>query len=127
MRLSIGANMKSYKNVHLFYTKQENLLKKEGPEMKRNKKYLFAGLCAMIIVAFISGIVFSGETRTITGTVKDDYQIVADDGQVYEVGDTKKGDEVVDLVDKKVKVTGTVQESEGEKIINITSYEIIKE
>jgi len=120
--------MKSYKNVHLFCTKQENLLnKKEGLEMKRNKKYLFAGLCAMIIVAFISGIAFSGETRTITGTVKDDYQIVADDGQVYEVGDTEKGDEVVDLVDKKVKVIGTVEESDGEKIINITSYEVLEE
>ena len=106
----------------------ENLFsKKEGLKMTRNKRYLFVGLCSMIIIAFITGVAISGERVTITGTVNDNYQIVTDDGNIYEVGDTKKGDEVVDLVDKKVKVTGTVQESEGETIINITSYEIIKE
>jgi hypothetical protein len=66
-------------------------------------------------------------TVTITGTVNDDYQIVADDGQVYEVGQNEKGDEVVDLAGKRVKATGTVEESEGQKTINITSYEVVEE
>ena len=62
---------------------------------------------------------------TITGTVNEDYQIVADDGQIYEVADTEKGEEVTDLVGKKVKVTGTVEEEDGKKEITVTSYEII--
>lgn len=95
--------------------------------MKRDKKYLFVALCAMIIIAFLSGTAISGKTITITGTVNEDYQIVADNGQIYEVADTEKGVEVVDLVGKKVKVTGTVEESDGEKVITITSYEVIKE
>ena len=95
--------------------------------MKRDKKYLFVGLCVLIIAAFLSGTAISGKTMTITGTVNDNYQIVADDGQVYEVADTEKGDEVVDLVGKKVKVTGTVEESDGEKIITITSLAVIEE
>ena len=95
--------------------------------MKRDKKYLFVGLCVLIIAAFLSGTAISGKTMTITGTVNDNYQIVADDGQVYEVADTEKGVEVVDLVGKKVKVTGTVEESDGEKVITITSYEVIEE
>jgi hypothetical protein len=52
---------------------------------------------------------------------------VADDGQIYEVVDTEKGAEVVDLVGKKVKVTGTVEEKDGEQVITVTSYEVIKE
>lgn len=94
--------------------------------MNRNKKYLLAGLCALIIVVFLSGIAFSEEVKTITGKVNDSYQIVADDGRVYEIGITEKGDEVVDLFDKRVKVTGTLEESEGERIINITSYEVLE-
>ena len=95
--------------------------------MKRDKKYLFVGLCVLIIAAFLSGTAISGKTMTITGTVNENYQIVADDGQVYEVADTEKGDEVVDLVGKKVKLTGTVEESDGEKIITITSLAVIEE
>ena len=95
--------------------------------MKRNKKYLFAGLCAMIIIAFITGVAISGERVTITGTVNDNYQIVTDDGNIYEVEGNEKGDEVADLIDKKVKMTGTVEESDGEKIISITSYEVLGE
>ncbi len=94
--------------------------------MKKNRRHLFVGLCAMLIVAFITGVAISGQSITIVGTVNEDYQIVADNGQIYEVADTEKGVEVVDLVGKKVKVTGTVEESDGEKVITITSYEVIK-
>ena len=94
--------------------------------MKRNKKYLFVGICALVIT-FISGLALAGSTITITGTVNDDYQIVADDGTVYSVKESKKGDEVVELIGKKIKATGMVEESEGEKTITITSYEIIEE
>jgi len=95
--------------------------------MKKNKRFLLMGLCAMIIVAFITGVSISGQSITIVGTVNEDYQIVADNGQIYEVADTEKGVEVVDLVGKKVKVTGTVEEEDGKKVITITSYEVIGE
>jgi len=88
---------------------------------------MFMGLCAIIIIAFLSGTAISGETMTITGTVNEDHQIVADDGQIYEVADTEKGEEVTDLVGKKVKATGTAEESDGKKVITITSYEVIGE
>jgi hypothetical protein len=90
--------------------------------MKKNKRFLLMGLCVMIIVAFITGVSISGQSITIVGTGNEDYQIVADNGQIYEVADAEKGVEVVDLVGKKVKVTGTVEESDGEKVITITSY-----
>ena len=63
---------------------------------------------------------------TITGTINEDNQIVTDDGKTYDVVDTEKGDEVVEMVDKKVKATGTVEESEGKMMISITAYEVLE-
>jgi len=93
--------------------------------MKNNGKYSFAVFCAMIIVAFTSGTAISGGKVTITGRVNDNYQIVTFDGTIYEVEGNEKGDEIVNLVGKQVKATGTVEQSEGMKIIFITSYEVI--
>jgi len=95
--------------------------------MKKNRRFMFMGLCAIIIIAFLSGTAISGETMIITGIVNEDYQIVSDDGQIYDVADTEEGAEVVDLVGKKVKVMGTVDESDEKKVITITSYEVIEE
>ena len=95
--------------------------------MKRYKKYLLTGLCAVFTIALIFGVAFSGETKVITGTVNDDYEIVTDEGTAYTVEVGEMGDEVVELVGRKVKVTGIVEESEGEKMITVTSYVIIEE
>jgi hypothetical protein len=108
-------------------TRESIIQERGGLKMKRDRKYWFAGLCVMIIVAFISAVAISGERVTITGTVNENYQIVVDDGDVYEVEETEKGHEVVELVGKKVKVTGTVEEIEDMKLITIISYEVIGE
>jgi len=94
--------------------------------MIRKRDFVLCALCFTVIVALTAGVAMAEGTMTITGTVNDDYQIVADDGQVYEVGQTEKGDEVVDLAGKRVKATGMVEESEGQKTINITSYEVVE-
>ena len=94
--------------------------------MGRNGKKLVIGLLALAFVAFLAGPALSGGTVTITGTVNEDYQIVTDDGKIYDVVDTEKGDEVTENVDKKVKATGTVEESEGKMMISITEYEILE-
>ena len=63
---------------------------------------------------------------TITGTISEE-GIVADDGQVYSVAENDKGEQLMDLVDKKVRVIGTVEEREGKMMIEVTSYEVIQE
>jgi type 1 fimbria pilin len=94
--------------------------------MRGNGKKLVIGLFALALVAFLAGPALSGSTVTITGTVNEDSQIVTNDGKTYDVVDTEKGDEVTENVDKKVKVTGTVEESEGKMMISITEYEILE-
>ena len=92
--------------------------------MKRNLK-MRLGVCAFILVNFLSEVTISAETVTITGTVNADYEIIADDGQVYEVIENLKGEEVVELIDRKVRVTGSVTLKGGMKKIRIDSYEVI--
>lgn len=41
------------------------------------------------MVALISGLAISGERLTITGTVNEDYEIAAEDGDTYEVKSKK--------------------------------------
>ena len=94
--------------------------------MRRNEKKLVISILALVLVAFLSGPALSGDAMTITGTINEDNQIVTDDGKTYDVVDTEKGDEVVEMVDKKVKATGTVEESEGKMMISITEYEVIE-
>jgi len=94
--------------------------------MIKHKKYLLACLCVMTLAVFLSGIAI-GDSTTITGTINDNYQIVTDDGNVYDVEDNEKGAEVVDLVGKKITVTGMVNETDEMKVISITSYEVIEE
>ena len=95
--------------------------------MKKNKKYLFIGFLAMLMIAFLSGPAISADSVTILGIVNASYQIVTDNDQVYEIAESEKGDELIELVDKKVKVTGTVEEDDGTKVITVTSYEVIEE
>jgi len=69
--------------------------------------------------------VFAGET-TITGMINDTYQIVADNGTVYEVADTDMGNDLLNNVGKTVEVMGEVVEEEGVKVINVKSYKILE-
>ena len=94
--------------------------------MKKNKKLLFVGFLAMLMIAFLSGPAISADSVTIMGTVTDGY-LLTDNDQVYYIDEGEKGDEVVELVGKKVKVVGMVKEIDEDKIITVTSYEIIEE
>jgi hypothetical protein len=95
--------------------------------MKKNGRRFIIGILALAFITFLSLPALSADTRTITGTVNDYYQIETDDGTVYDVVENEKGDEVAEQVGMRVKVTGTVEEDEDMKLINITSYTILGE
>jgi hypothetical protein len=101
------------------------LKQREASKVKRNIREALLGICTLLLVTSLSGITISAETVTVTGTVNTDYEIIADDGQVYEVTENLKGQEVVELIDRKVRVTGSVTVKGGIKKIRIDSYEVI--
>ena len=96
--------------------------------MKRGKMTF---MMALITIALISAIPFSAmasEAMTIQGEVNDSYQIVDDNGQVYEIADTAQGNDLVENhIGEKAKVVGTVQQDQDVKIISVTAFEILAE
>ncbi len=75
------------------------------------------------------------DERTITGVVvpfewdEDDEELVfavvvlTDEGDEFLVDDTDLGEELLELVDKRIKVTGWVEEDEdGDWMITVRSY-----
>ncbi|PQP34644.1 hypothetical protein C6A37_06720 [Desulfobacteraceae bacterium SEEP-SAG9] len=94
--------------------------------MKTKRFFMEILLILIILAAFPFG--SSAEEVTIVCEVNDSYQLVGEDGQIYEVAVNEIGNEVVQkLISQIVKVTGTVKEKEGEKIITILSYEVLAE
>jgi hypothetical protein len=91
----------------------------------------------MIKFCFITGLLltlsFAGVAQvtandvTIVGEVNEENQIVAD-WVIYEVVSNELGDYLVrNHISDKVKVTGTVSEKEGIKIITVSSFEVLAE
>jgi hypothetical protein len=95
--------------------------------MQARNKIIFAGfLCISVTFLVFSYMAFAGDI-TIVGEVNDTQQIVAE-GQIYEVGNTPAGDDLVfNYIAVKVKVTGTVEEKEDMKIINVKSFDVVPE
>lgn len=94
--------------------------------MKRKRSIFAVSVIVFLMVSMFLSTNVLCEEITVKGKVNDNYQIVAEDGQIYEVADTDKGNEVVlQYIGKTVKVSGTIKESDGgEKIITVTSYEV---
>jgi hypothetical protein len=93
--------------------------------VKKNSRVRFLAVGVLGLAALLAAPVIPSEVSTIVGTVNDDFQIVTEDGQIYEVAENKLGDEVVNLVRKKVRVKGRVETEKGEKVITIIAYELI--
>ena len=94
--------------------------------MSKKTKKIVTGILIIGFIALLAGIAAAADEVSITGTVNEDSQLVADNGQTYDIGDNEKGNEVMELVGKKVSVKGTVMEAEGTKIITITAFDVIE-
>ena len=64
---------------------------------------------------------------SLVGEVNDNYQLVAS-GQIYEIADTPKGNEMAEnFIGSKVKVSGTVEEKNEMKTITVLNFEVLQE
>ena len=94
--------------------------------MKRGMKIVSVlGVFLCIMITAVSAL--ADAPATITGEVTETNEIVTDDGTAYTIASTEKGDELAAMVGEKVKVTGTVQEAEGEKIITVSNFSVVQE
>jgi hypothetical protein len=62
---------------------------------------------------------------TVIGTINDNFQIISGQ-QVYEIADTQQGNDLAENhISDTVKVTGTLEERDGMKIITVISVQIL--
>jgi hypothetical protein len=92
--------------------------------MRINMQKIFSGILIIGFIALLAGMAAAADEVSITGTINGDSQLVDDSGTAYDIGDNEKGNEVMELVGKKVSVKGTVMEAEGTKIITITAFDV---
>jgi hypothetical protein len=96
--------------------------------MGRSKSSVVLGLIVAAMLTILPLAATAGDATTIEGEVNDSYQIVASDGQVYEVTDTTQGNDLVENhIGEKVKVTGTVEQEGDVKVITITTFQVLEE
>jgi len=94
--------------------------------MKVMRKYVAVGLFAVVLSVFFCSFGFAADTLTVTGTINENYQLVADNGETYEVEINDVGNEMAEHVGTKVKVTGIVEEVDGSKTIIPESFEVVE-
>ena len=91
-------------------------------------KKVKSALVLMITALFIfSGSIIFAETLVISGTINGDYQLVSDTGQVYEIGENQKGEELMEMEGMKVEVKGTVEKSESDEetlVLIVTEFKV---
>ena len=88
-------------------------------------KGIIAIMAVLLSITLIAGTALAGETM-VSGKVTADNQLLSDDGQVYEVADTENGNRLLEQMEKKVAVKGTVAEKDGMKMITVTSFKVLK-
>ena len=92
----------------------------------KNRMKIVAVLSVMVCLMLAAVPALAGSPATVTGEVTETNEIVCDDGSAYTIASTEKGDELAAMVGETVKVTGTVQEVEGEKVITVTNFSVVE-
>ena len=96
--------------------------------MKQRGIKLMMVLITLVLMSAIPLSAMASEPVTIQGEVNDSYQIVDSNGQVYEIAETEKGNDLVENhIGEKAKVVGTLQQDQDVKILTVTTFEILAE
>ena len=89
-----------------------------------NKWGVFSFCFVFVALVIISSAAFA-QSRTITGTVYNSYELVTDNGDVYVITADDIGDELVVMDGALVRVTGDVEDLGGEYAITVTGFKVL--
>jgi hypothetical protein len=109
---------------------QQTVKNEGGSKMKRSVMLMVVGLTLAVLLAgtgWASNTAATDEIQ-LTGTVLKGGRLVDDQGQEYQMAKDEGGLELEAQVGQKIEVKGTVLEnSDGQKVIKINDYKVIKE
>jgi len=101
-------------------------MKRRSSMFQKVRRRVGLGLAAVIVAVLIPGFALGGDTVSIVGEVNDDFQVITDDNQVYEIMTDDKGEELIGHAGERVKVTGEIVEEGGDRSIKVLSYEVLE-
>jgi hypothetical protein len=88
---------------------------------------IIKNLVIISIVSWVFCFPALADKVTLVGEVNDNQEVVTD-GQVYTVGDSSVGDDLVqNYISQRVKVVGRIVEGEEGKIIVVEFFEVVEE
>ena len=89
----------------------------------------YQGIEEITMIVLSSAFPVLAQEQTITGIINDVFQVVTDEGLIYDVEDNETGNDMVyNHVGKMVKVIGNVTEEEGGLLLlMVGSYEVLDE
>jgi hypothetical protein len=90
------------------------------------KKITMISLLAVFTLVFAAGLGIAAEPVTLQGEVTEDNQLMTNDGEVYDIADTEKGAQVMEMVGEKIEVRGTLSEDEDSKEITVESFSVVE-
>lgn len=96
--------------------------------MRKKSSWISINLLAILITFIVAGAAFAEDgKKTIEGVVTEGYQIVTDNDEVYDIGESEAGDKIIEEVGKKVKATGKVEydEETDTRTIIVDSFKVI--
>jgi hypothetical protein len=94
---------------------------------KKNKRKLMVNFVIISVVLWILTFPALADKVTLVGEVNDNQEIVAE-GQIYTVGDSAAGDDLVrNYISQRVKVVGRIVETENGDVIIVDSFETAPE
>ncbi len=98
--------------------------------MKKYSRWMSINLLAIFITFIVTGAAFAkDEKKTIEGVVTESYQIVADNNEVYDLGESEAGDQIIEQAGKRVKATGKVEydQETDSRTITVESFKVIED
>lgn len=83
-------------------------------------------ICLILSFVFSAHTLMAEETIAITGTVNEYFQIITDDGEIYNIGENERSSELDALIGSRVEATGMLDVSSGENVILVSDYIVIE-
>ena len=94
----------------------------------KGKIRFMAMILTVVIMSFaVLSLQAAAAEVKITGVVTDDYQILTDEGTVYDVADTEVGNEMLGHVSRKVEIVATVGGDEEIKVLTVLSFKVLED
>ena len=95
--------------------------------MKSRTVWWVVAVAVLSMLAMTSAKALAADEVKIVGKITDDYRIVDDNGQAYEIAENEPGNEVVEMIGKKVELMGVIEDIDGMKSIVVSSYKVLEE